>query len=453
MKVSRALVAAAIFLAINIAIPASANLKAGGATSLAGDTIQKALRQAQQKLVAESAGQRPVVFIGSSLIIAPLWSTDVKQGYFFKDCMLHHESKAFEKILQKDGLSAPVVSLATAGQFVSDTYLIIDKFFGNLENASTSGSQVSSAARPGQKQSSCIHSRLGRSANNQIASNQPLALIYGVAPRDFMDDTTGGLALSSVFDELVEATDLPKISQLFFSSFGERADFVLNRTVYMYRKRGRYQNKFQESFEKTVARTMHDQSLASKNGTQPGGANDPLAGFLMGGNRNDIWTKSINEYSRRYKFFNKEQFDKQKECFKAVVALCQKKGIKLYVVAMPVTEDNLKLMPNSLYSSYLDCLTSTTAAGGVPFIDLQKSGQYHNDDFYDTVHLNGIGGERFLAAMSDLVVNPDRGAITASGATAGATSGATTGAASRAAAAAAGGASLAATKKVSSPTY
>ncbi|MBS1995577.1 MAG: hypothetical protein JSS86_04670 [Cyanobacteria bacterium SZAS LIN-2] len=393
MKVSRALVAASIFLAINFAIPASANLKGRGA-SISGDTIQQALRQAEEKLASESAKASPVVFIGSSLIIAPLWSTDVKHGYFYQDCMLHHQSKALEDRLKKDGIAAPVVSLATAGQFVSDTYLIIDKLIGGT--------------------------------NEKVGQGKaPLALIYGVAPRDFMDDTTGGLALTSVFDELVDLGDLPKVSRLFFSTFDERADFLLNRSVYLYRKRGRYQNKFEQAFEKAVARATRDKNASTAAAAvATNGSNDPLAGFLMGGNRNDIWAKSIDEYSRRYKFFNKQQFEKQKECFKAVVALCKQRGIKLYVVAMPITDDNRKLMPRELYGSYLQCLSETTRAAGVPFIDLQKGGDYQNDDFYDTVHLNGIGGERFLATMTDLVKD---GAQTNT--------------------------AVAATKKASSPTY
>jgi len=391
LKVSRSLVAASIFLAINIAIPASANLKGRGA-SISGDTIQMALRQAEQKLAAESAKEQPVVFIGSSLIIAPLWSTDVKHGYFYQDCMLHHQSKALEDMLKKDGITAPVVSLATAGQFVSDTYLIIDKLIaGNSGNKDGKNAQGNAQANPSTK--------------------APLALIYGIAPRDFMDDTTGGLALTSVFDELVELSDLPKVGNLFFSTFDERADFLLNRSVYLYRKRGRYQNKFEQAMEKAVAKAMpakggQASNLAVATGASAGGSStnsDPLAGFLLGGNRDDIWSKSIDEYSRRYKFFNKQQFEKQKECFKAVVSLCKKRGIKLYVVAMPITDDNRKLMPRELYGSYIECLTSTTKEAGVPFLDLQKDGAYKNDDFYDTVHLNGIGGERFLSAMSGVV--------------------------------------------------
>jgi hypothetical protein len=373
LKLSRALAAFLIFMAINIAIPASASLKGPKAkASLGQDTIQKALRQAEGQL-NDKAGKSPVVFVGSSLIIAPLWSADVKHGYFYQDCMLHHQSKRLEDLLGQgqEGQKTPVVSLATAGQFVSDTYLVIDKFI----------------------------------ADKNI---KPKALVYGVAPRDFMDDTTGGLALTSVFDEVVEISDLPRLGKLFFSTFDEQGDFLLNRSVYLYRKRGRYQIKFKDSAEKVVARVMKNKHGAG-NGSQiasggfGGTNNDPLAGFLMGGNRNDIWAKSIDEYGRRYKTFNQGQFDKQKQCFKAVVDLCKNKDIKLYVVAMPLTADNLKLMPPQLYKSYIDCVAQTTAEAGIPMLNLQKDGNFTDADFYDTVHLNGEGGERFLSDMSTLI--------------------------------------------------
>ena len=89
-----------------------------------------------------------------------------------------------------------------------------------------------------------------------------------------MDDTTGGLALTSVFDELVDLSDLPKVGRLFFSTFDEQGDFLLNRSVYLYRKRGRYQNKFKDGFEKTVARAMRDRSHLAAAKAANSGAND-----------------------------------------------------------------------------------------------------------------------------------------------------------------------------------
>lgn len=319
--------------------------------------MQRALRGALETL-GRSRADKTVALIGSSLIIAPLWSSDVNRGYFKTDCMGHHTSRVLTENLQKDGIDADVVSLATAGQFVSDTYLIVDKY---------------------------------------LRDKKPQILIYGVAPRDFMDDTSGGLALTSVFDEVVGVEDFNKISALFFNTFEERLDFVLNRSTYLYRKRGRYQTKFQDNFAKLVAKVMGDPQTK----VSVSGSNDPLAGFLLAGNRDEIWTKSIEEYGRRYRYFNEQQFNKQKDCFRALLTLCKERNIKLYVMAMPLTADNRKLMPAGFYDRYISFVRQATENASVPFSDLNRG--YVDNDFYDTVHLNGLGGEKFLTTVGAVV--------------------------------------------------
>jgi len=354
LKFSRAAAALSVFLAINIAIPVSLYLKKDKGS---GDAIQRALMGAAERL-EQAKESKPVVLIGSSLIIAPLWSADVKHGFFYQDCMNHHESRQLENVLSEAGMKANVVSLATAGQFVSDTYLIVNKLL--------------------------------------VGDKKPSILVYGIAPRDFMDDTAGGMALTSVFDQLVTLSDIPTVSQLFFNTYEERIDFVLNRSDYLYRKRGRYQTKFQEGLNKLATRIWKE---------TVSGANDPLAGFLMGGNRSDIWHKSVEEYSRRYKSFNEGQFNKQKMCFKALVALCKERQIKLCLIAMPLTEDNRKLMPGHMYQQYISFVRDTARESAIPFTNLDQNAQYKNDDFYDTVHLNGEGGDRFIESVGELVAS------------------------------------------------
>ncbi|CAN5274490.1 hypothetical protein BH11CYA1_BH11CYA1_09770 [soil metagenome] len=375
MKINKTATAIIVFLAINLAL-AGNGLSASGESKK--DAIQKSLAEATAEL-QKQAGAEPVVLIGSSLILAPLWSVDVAHGKFFKDCMQHHTSNHLEKLT-----GCPVVSLATAGQFVSDTYLITEKLLNEKQH--------------------------------------PKVLIYGVAPRDFMDDTTGGLAMTSVFDSLVETKDFPKINKLFFNNFDERGDFVLNRSVFLYRKRGRYQAKMQDFTTKlgekvlahvplqagsavlasniTAASNIGDTN-ASAAATASGV--DPLANFLLGGDRDAVWKQSIEEYAKRYKRFNAKQFEKQKECFRALTALCAERKIKLCVVAMPLTDDNRKLMPADLYQQYRSFVKEATSEAAVPFVDLQDSKTYDDSNFYDTVHLNSKGGERFLSAMSNLV--------------------------------------------------
>lgn len=359
MKINKTATALLAFLAINLAL-AGNGLSASGESKK--DAIQKSLAEASTEL-QKQAGTEPVVLIGSSLILAPLWSVDVADGAFFKDCMQHHTSSHLAKLIDR-----PVVSLATAGQFVSDTYLITEKLLNE--------------------------------------KHHPSVLIYGVAPRDFMDDTTGGLAMTSVFDSLVETKDFPKIDKLFFNNFDERGDFVLNRSVFLYRKRGRYQAKVQDFAAKAEDKILGQLPQTKDSAAKPANVStnqDPLANFLLGGDRDAVWKQSIEEYAKRYKRFNAKQFEKQKECFHALTALCAERKIKLYVVAMPLTDDNRKLMPEGLYQQYISFVKGATEEAAVPFLDLQNSNLYDESNFYDTVHLNSKGGQRFLSTISGLV--------------------------------------------------
>lgn len=376
MKINKTATALLAFLAINLALAGNGQTASGESKK---DAIQKSLAQATSVLETR-AGTEPVVLIGSSLILAPLWSVDVADGAFFKDCMQHHTSSHLEKLVDR-----PVVSLATAGQFVSDTYLITEKLLNGKQ--------------------------------------RPSVLIYGVAPRDFMDDTTGGLAMTSVFDSLVETKDFSKIDKLFFNNFDERGDFVLNRSVFLYRKRGRYQAKVQDFAAKFEDKMLAQLPVSNQAGSVTGASTDantkpassanlatnadPLANFLLGGDRDAVWKQSIEEYAKRYKHFNAKQFDKQKECFRALTALCAERKIKLCVVAMPLTDDNLKLMPPGLYQRYISFVKEATKEAAVPFLDLQSAKAYDESNFYDTVHLNSKGGEKFLSTVSNLVREHD----------------------------------------------
>ncbi len=379
LKINKTATALLAFLAINLALAGNGQTAAGESKK---DAIQKSLAQATNVLQTR-AGTEPVVLIGSSLILAPLWSVDVADGAFFKDCMQHHTSSHLEKLVDR-----PVVSLATAGQFVSDTYLITEKLLNGKQ--------------------------------------RPSVLIYGVAPRDFMDDTTGGLAMTSVFDSLVETKDFSKIDKLFFNNFDERGDFVLNRSVFLYRKRGRYQAKVQDFAAKFEDKMLAQLPVSNQAGSVTGASTDansksasstslaanasavdPLANFLLGGDRDAVWKQSIEEYAKRYKHFNAKQFEKQKECFRALTTLCAERKIKLCVVAMPLTDDNLKLMPPGLYQQYISFVKEATKEAAVPFLDLQTAKAYDESNFYDTVHLNSKGGEKFLSTVSNLVREHD----------------------------------------------
>ncbi len=356
---SSALVAGLVFLGLN----ASMGLPLGGSDGSGADQIQRNLLAAGQTL--ESSPRHilgdPVVLLGSSLVMSPLWAADVRLGHFLQDVNLHHRSLHMKEEMDKFGYHKDAVSLATPGQFVSDAYLIVDKYLSD--------------------------------------KNRPQILIYGIAPRDFMDSTTSGL-VTSVFNQLVAITDMPKIKDLFLESFDDHMNFVLERTVFLYHKRNRYQTKFEEAVEKLTCRL--DKYLPPK-------TESAAAPFLMGTDHDAIWKQSTEEYARRYKTSNEPLFQKQTKCLRALMQLCKERNIKLYIVAMPLSKTNLALMPPGLYQHYMDTLKHETTEARVPLIDLAADGKYTDDDFYDTVHLNQTGGERFIKQMTALVKADSQG--------------------------------------------
>ncbi|HNB14585.1 MAG TPA: hypothetical protein PLC15_04365 [Candidatus Obscuribacter sp.] len=359
---SSALIAGLIFLGINASMGIPLGGTASGGSGAGGDhggadQIQRNLIAAGQTL--ESSPRHllgdPVVLLGSSLVMSPLWAADVRLGHFLQDVNMHHRSLHMKEEMDKFGYHKDAVSLATPGQFVSDAYLIVDKHLKD--------------------------------------KNRPEILIYGIAPRDFMDSTTSGL-VTSVFNQLVAITDMPKIKDLFLESFDDHMNFVLERTVFLYHKRTRYQTKFEEAVEKLTCRL--DKYLAPK-------TESAAAPFLMGTDHDAIWKQSTEEYARRYKTANEPLFQKQTKCLRALMQLCKERNIKLYIVAMPLSKTNMALMPPGLYQHYMDTLKTETGKADVPLIDLAADGNYGDDDFYDTVHLNQTGGERFIKQMTALV--------------------------------------------------
>lgn len=368
-KFSSGCTAALAFMALNVSLGVPLGGESGVITNLSaakskasagadlGDQIQRNLIEAKEALdqTPRHIIGSPVVLLGSSLVMSPLWAVDVKRGHFGKDVNMHHRSIGLREDLSKVGIQKDVVSLATPGQFVSDAYLAVDK---------------------------CLTEKA-----------PPEILIYGIAPRDFIDNTASGL-VTSVFNKLVGLGDMSKIDGLFLETFDEKVNFMLERTVFLYHKRGRYKIKTAETAERIASRL--DPFLEKEESKN-------LTPFLMGTNRDEVWKTSLKEYSKRYKEPNEPLFAKQKKCLQALLNLCRQRNIKLYVVAMPISTANRQLLPPGLYDKYMATLQEETAKAGVPLVDMADQGGYQDDDFYDTVHLNHKGGQRFIGQVTSII--------------------------------------------------
>jgi hypothetical protein len=82
--------------------------------------------------------------------------------------------------------------------------------------------------------------------------------------------------------------------------------------------------------------------------------------------------------------------------------MCKTQNVKVIVLNMPLTSDNLNLMPPGSYDRYLQRVVAETAANGSTFVDLNQDKKFVKSDFYDTAHMNSTGGKKLLETISTL---------------------------------------------------
>jgi hypothetical protein len=77
--------------------------------------------------------------------------------------------------------------------------------------------------------------------------------------------------------------------------------------------------------------------------------------------------------------------------YQQLCEFCEFHGIKLVVCNSPVTDENRALIPK-----YRAMVADTARKYGGTFVDMDQPNAFAHEDFYDSVHLNGIGGQKYF---------------------------------------------------------
>ena len=102
------------------------------------------------------------------------------------------------------------------------------------------------------------------------------------------------------------------------------------------------------------------------------------------------------DYMDRYRNPDQRLYETQFRFLDRIVDTCEKENIKLVLVQMPITQENVQLLKPVVYSKYKADLARVCADNKIPLLDLCKFEQYSKNDYRDTVHLNGFGGKKFV---------------------------------------------------------
>lgn len=324
-----------------------------------------------------------VVFVGSSLMIAPVMQAEANLLGKPVERMTHRRSQFLEQELATfdpaptAGKTVHAYCLGVGGAMVSDTYLMVK--------------------------------------NVLRGQNETRAIVYGIAPRDFQDNLLPGTQSSESFRTIAQFDDLPEYLSSNQLTFDDKADLILSQISALWRYRsdakvltGLRTKKLMEAsmpwvvFEKygttpVLAVQKHGQFAEEARGT-------PLIfpGAAMAHISKDA---THEEYVRRYLPLKPALIEKEFEYLDRFLAICKQRKIPVIVVNMPLSHSNLSILPQGFYDSYVKRLNIACAAQQVDVIDMATSHYSDDDNFVDGVHLDSPKSQDFLHQLCARLAN------------------------------------------------
>lgn len=305
--------------------------------------------------------ERPTIsLLGSSLIMHPFWAMDLAKNKDISDIFHYHNSIAMSDALKDAGVpDQRVFSFAIFGEMISDSYIYVNDFLKG--------------------------------------DKKPDVIFFGIAPRDFSDSDLPAPMATLTFKHLVGLPNFNRYADAYLPGFQDKADFIASHACFFYGKRWRLQHEVTKAFEKIYDR-LGLQALCGELILPEQSAEKSVAGFTLTGTLNERWTGSLKEYKHRYRDIDKKDLSVQFGFLDRLLKTCANRDIRVVVVNMPLTAENRALLPDGFYDTFRQRIKETANRPLVQFVDLGSAPQFTKKDFWDTAHLNHLGGYKLIAA-------------------------------------------------------
>ena len=240
------------------------------------------------------------------------------------------------------------------------------------------------------------------------AGKIPKMVIYGIGPRDFMDNLAPEAGKSAVFQVLANQRSLNDLKEM-KADLSEIADFMGSAISYFYRVKADYRamlvfsvcDALDRPADLFEARVQARATNASTSPVVPGANQSRIKSIAQVPTAKPAdQFKDLSEWNERYNPANPKRFARERASFKRLQTLCRENAIQLVVVNMPLTREHKALVPAGLYSQYRTELAELGSQAGIQLIDLDCTEQFGLADFCDSAHPNGAGGKK----IQDLIV-------------------------------------------------
>lgn len=313
-----------------------------------------------------------IVIFGSSLMLAAL--NDGDSTYLNRpfDAVTHHRALYLEHLL-KERLNKPVAtaSLAIGGQMASDVYALTTTLF--------------------------------------TRNPAPSAIVWGIAPRDFLDSSFTNPDSSETVRYMNKVSGSTDVLSTKRRILWDRIQNIADGGFYLYGKRGDIIaatlpyaksaiKQVRPDIDPETVRTPSSLlSYAMKNLPEDNGVDQWR---VTPYSPSKVFADNTAEYMMRYHPFKPKVLETQLAYFEKFLSFAKEHSINVTLVNMPLTEENLKLLPPGAYQAYLTGVKKLATKYGAQFIEFNDQKTFPRSEFADTVHLNGIGGKHFFELIS-----------------------------------------------------
>jgi hypothetical protein len=322
-----------------------------------------------------------VVLLGSSLVLTPINLADAQILGKTLDGSEHHESVYFSQLVkQLTGKRIQAFNFALPGEMPSDAFLITKLLLKGPK--------------------------------------RPSVIVYGVGPRDFMDNLLVGPTATDPYRYLSRLGSHIPDPAFTGNRWDQKVDGFFSRAIYLYGNREDLATRFDYTFKKFVSEQippdLQDHQLNSGQlhilfplyhpmSIAPG----ECVFRPMTEQTGPRFKDNLEEYRRRYGTLNWETFLGQLKFLADFLDLARKQHTEAVIVSMPITTVNRSLIPPLAWDAYKHSLRVITVSKGARFVDLDESKQFTDSDFGDTVHLNTVGGIKLVQLIVANVLQKD----------------------------------------------
>lgn len=248
-------------------------------------------------------------------------------------------------------------------------------------------------------------------------AHRPEVVIYGVAPRDFIDSRMASPTDTEPFrflNRLVNTDDC--VSGLFRDPLG-RLEWLINRNLYVSHHAVDFQmlsgDQVKAILDKAAPlpsgvkaytywdRTklmplykpgeIHSQAII----TQPTSRAQATA----------EWRDNTVEYIERYRHPDRHTYKTQFYFLRKLAQLCKQEKIELILVNMPIAKENIAVLKPEAYLKFVFGLQQFALDHKVATYDLNDFNHFDKSDYHDYVHLNAFGAKKLFDNLVNTLKN------------------------------------------------